>query len=421
MKAITAIGIGGAIGMLLLGVLMEGGNPCPHQHPGAADRRRRHGRRHDRVDQLPQRHVDAQARHQAMKGDDLDADAHDPADGQARREGPPRRPARARGRHRRARRRVHAKGLQLVVDGTDSDLVRSILESEIDGMARHPQRRTDLRGRRRLRPDARDPRHRHEPRARAREPRRARRARPLIAGAFIATLYGVGSANLIFLPISNKLKELSAEEPNYREMLLDGDPLDPGRRQPAPARGEARDATSRRPSAASEAEEAAAERRARAGGGMSARRGRREAAARGARRRRALAPDLRRHDHAADGLFIVLWSISSVNISKFKELKQSLQQAFIGKILTGGSSVLSGSPARIQGVQTASPSSAASDNSTIIPNISAPIAQATQAAVNQAAKQEQQNLRRSSSRSSATPASTASPARSAHRSTSAAS
>ena len=32
------------------------------------------------------------------------------------------------------------KGLQLVVDGTDSDLVRSILESEIDGMAqRHHQ------------------------------------------------------------------------------------------------------------------------------------------------------------------------------------------------------------------------------------------------------------------------------------------
>ena len=30
-----------------------------------------------------------------------------------------------------------------------------------------------------------------------------------ISGAFIATLYGVGSANLIFLPISNKLKELS--------------------------------------------------------------------------------------------------------------------------------------------------------------------------------------------------------------------
>ena len=36
-----------------------------------------------------------------------------------------------------------------------------------------------------------------------------------IAGAFLATLYGVGSANLVFLPVSNKLKELSAEEVLY--------------------------------------------------------------------------------------------------------------------------------------------------------------------------------------------------------------
>src|ERR671935_273266 len=42
---------------------------------------------------------------------------------------------------------------------------------------------------------------------------------PAISGAFIATLYGVGSANLMFLPISNKLKELSAEELNHRYML----------------------------------------------------------------------------------------------------------------------------------------------------------------------------------------------------------
>jgi chemotaxis protein MotA len=42
-----------------------------------------------------------------------------------------------------------------------------------------------------------------------------------IAGAFLATLYGVGSANLIFLPVANKLKELSVEELLYREMLLE--------------------------------------------------------------------------------------------------------------------------------------------------------------------------------------------------------
>ncbi len=64
---------------------------------------------------------------------------------------------------------------------------------------------------------------------------------PAISGAFIATLYGVGSANLIFLPISNKLKEMSATELNHRTMLHRAHPLDPGRRQPAPAGREARD------------------------------------------------------------------------------------------------------------------------------------------------------------------------------------
>jgi chemotaxis protein MotB len=44
-------------------------------------------------------------------------------------------------------------------------------------------------------------------------------------------------------------------------------------------------------------------------------------------------------------LFIVMWSISSVNISKFTQLKQSLRQAFSGKILAGSPSVLTGEPA----------------------------------------------------------------------------
>ncbi len=45
---------------------------------------------------------------------------------------------------------------------------------------------------------------------------------PLIAGAFIATLYGVSSANLIFLPIGNKLKSRSAEEVLVREIIVEG-------------------------------------------------------------------------------------------------------------------------------------------------------------------------------------------------------
>jgi len=45
---------------------------------------------------------------------------------------------------------------------------------------------------------------------------------PLIAGAFIATLYGVSSANLIFLPIGNKLKSRSADEVLVREIMIEG-------------------------------------------------------------------------------------------------------------------------------------------------------------------------------------------------------
>ena len=45
---------------------------------------------------------------------------------------------------------------------------------------------------------------------------------PSIAAAFIATLYGVSSANLIFLPLSNKLKHASAEEVLVREIMMEG-------------------------------------------------------------------------------------------------------------------------------------------------------------------------------------------------------
>jgi len=41
-----------------------------------------------------------------------------------------------------------------------------------------------------------------------------------IAVAFVSTIYGVGLANLVFLPISNKLKVLIQNEMKRREMLL---------------------------------------------------------------------------------------------------------------------------------------------------------------------------------------------------------
>jgi chemotaxis protein MotA len=43
-----------------------------------------------------------------------------------------------------------------------------------------------------------------------------------IAVAFVATIYGVGSANLLFLPSSGKLKIKSREEQVVREMTLEG-------------------------------------------------------------------------------------------------------------------------------------------------------------------------------------------------------
>jgi chemotaxis protein MotA len=43
-----------------------------------------------------------------------------------------------------------------------------------------------------------------------------------IATAFVATIYGVGSANLLFLPISNKLKGIVHQQNYLREMIIEG-------------------------------------------------------------------------------------------------------------------------------------------------------------------------------------------------------
>jgi chemotaxis protein MotA len=45
---------------------------------------------------------------------------------------------------------------------------------------------------------------------------------PAISGAFIATLMGVGSANVVYLPIANRLKALSAQEVELRSLTLEG-------------------------------------------------------------------------------------------------------------------------------------------------------------------------------------------------------
>src|SRR3954451_9671681 len=115
------------------------------------------------------------------------------------------------------------KGLQLVVDGTDPDLVADILEGENDAM-----------------------RKRH---AAAAQPfdkaggfaptmgiigtvfglvhvlknlSAPETLGPSISSAFIATLLGVASANVIYLPIANRLKQLSGAELHARSLVVEG-------------------------------------------------------------------------------------------------------------------------------------------------------------------------------------------------------
>jgi chemotaxis protein MotA len=45
---------------------------------------------------------------------------------------------------------------------------------------------------------------------------------PGIATAFVATIYGVGLANLFFLPVAAKLRVQARIESQYREMLIEG-------------------------------------------------------------------------------------------------------------------------------------------------------------------------------------------------------
>lgn len=45
---------------------------------------------------------------------------------------------------------------------------------------------------------------------------------PGIAIAFVATIYGVALANLLLLPIANKLKQCVGQESRFKELLIDG-------------------------------------------------------------------------------------------------------------------------------------------------------------------------------------------------------
>ncbi len=45
---------------------------------------------------------------------------------------------------------------------------------------------------------------------------------PAISVAFLATLYGLGSANLLFLPLASKIKNIAKQETHFNEMIIVG-------------------------------------------------------------------------------------------------------------------------------------------------------------------------------------------------------
>lgn len=124
---------------------------------------------------------------------------------------------------RRERDMFLQKGMRLAIDGTDPELLREIFETEIACLQeRHNQEANVLLAMGGFAPtmgvigtvaglvfmllDMTDPES------------MGRR----ISAAFIATLYGVSLANLILLPLGNKLKRRSEAEVLRREMMVEG-------------------------------------------------------------------------------------------------------------------------------------------------------------------------------------------------------
>jgi chemotaxis protein MotA len=115
------------------------------------------------------------------------------------------------------------KGLQLIVDGVDPDIVAEVLRSEIDGMtARHRVGIATFEKAGGFAPTmgiigtvmglVSVLRNLAQPSTLG----------PAISSAFIATLLGIGSANVIYLPVANRLKQMSEMELELRYLTLDG-------------------------------------------------------------------------------------------------------------------------------------------------------------------------------------------------------
>lgn len=115
------------------------------------------------------------------------------------------------------------KGLQMLVDGTEPDALRGILEVEKDAREHVDMEAAKVieaagiyaptlgivgavLGLMGVMANLADP----------------NALGPGIAGAFVSTVYGIASANLLFLPMANKLKSLVRKQSSSREMMIEG-------------------------------------------------------------------------------------------------------------------------------------------------------------------------------------------------------
>ncbi len=115
------------------------------------------------------------------------------------------------------------KGMQLLVDGSEPEVIRSILEVELDNQEYHDLAAAKVfegmggysptigiigavMGLIHVMQNLADP----------------SRLGSGIATAFVATIYGVGLANLFLLPFSSKLKAYAISRSQYREMVIEG-------------------------------------------------------------------------------------------------------------------------------------------------------------------------------------------------------
>lgn len=116
-----------------------------------------------------------------------------------------------------------SKGLQLLVDGSEPEVIRSILEVEVDVKEHFDTQAAKVyegmggysptigiigavMGLIHVMNNLADP----------------SKLGPGIAVAFVATIYGVGLANLFLLPMASKLKAIIHQQVQFREMVIEG-------------------------------------------------------------------------------------------------------------------------------------------------------------------------------------------------------